>query len=104
MPWLVQLALISIALPLVTMSAMAAVAGAVWLKHRAPIRDRRRSGSARLAVPASCRSEPRSLIISAIVQITLPSGVALAIVAVLAVLALLWLRQVIHVGLLEEAL
>ena len=44
------------------------------------------------------------LVVSAVVQITLPSGVALAIIAVLAVLALLWLRQVIHVGLLEEAL
>ena len=44
------------------------------------------------------------LIVSALVQITLPSGAALAIVAVLAVIALLWLRQVIHVGLLEEAL
>ena len=102
-PWLVQLALISIGLPIVTMSAMSAVAGAVWLKRRAPIRDRRalgRLGSLYLVVPLGAGF----LIVSAIVQITLPSGVALAIVAVLAVLGLLWLRQVIHLGLLEEAL
>ncbi len=102
-PWLVQLAIIAIALPLVTMAAMAATAGVVWLKFRAPIRDRSafgRLGSLFLAVPLGCAF----LVIPALVQLTLPSGVSLAIIAVLAVLALLWLRQVIHVGLLEEAL
>jgi ribosomal protein L32 len=102
-PWLVQLALIAIALPIVTMSAMAAVAGAVWLSYRAPIRDRRalgRLGSLFLVVPLGATL----LIVSALVQILLPSGAALVIVAVLAVIGLLWLRQVIHVGLLEEAL
>jgi hypothetical protein len=102
-PWLVQLAIIAIALPLVTMAAMAATAGVVWLKFRAPIRDRSafgRLGSLFLAVPLGCAF----LVIPALVQLTLPSGVSLAIIAALAVLALLWLRQVIHVGLLEEAL
>jgi hypothetical protein len=102
-PWLVQLAIIAVALPLVTMASMAATAGVVWLKFRAPIRDRSafgRLGSLFVAVPLGCAF----LLIAALVQITLPSGVSLAIIAVLAVLALLWLRQVIHVGLLEEAL
>ncbi len=102
-PWLVQLALIAIALPLVSLASMAATAGAVWLKLRAPIRDRSalgRLGSPYVAIPLG----GLLLVISAVVQITLPSGLALAIVAALAVLALLWLRQVIHVGLLEEAL
>jgi ribosomal protein L32 len=102
-PWIVQLAIIAIALPLVTMAAMAASAGVVWLRVRAPIRDRSalgRLGSLYLALPLGAAF----LVISAVVQITLPSGAALAIIAVLAVGALLWLRQVIHVGLLEEAL
>ncbi|HUO72046.1 MAG TPA: zinc ribbon domain-containing protein [Solirubrobacteraceae bacterium] len=102
-PWLVQLAIIAIALPLVTMASMAASAGVVWLRVRAPIRDRSalgRLGSLYLALPVGAAF----LVVSAVVQITLPSGVALAIIAVLAVLALLWLRQVIHLGLLEEAL
>jgi hypothetical protein len=102
-PGLVQLAVIAIALPLVTMAAMAATAGAVWLKVRAPIRDRSalgRLGSPYIAFPLGAAL----LVVSAVVQITLPSGLALAIIAALAVLALLWLRQVIHVGLLEEAL
>jgi hypothetical protein len=75
----------------------------VWLKFRAPIRDRSalgRLGSLFVAVPLGCAF----LVIAALVQVTLPSGISLAIIAALAVLALLWLRQVIHVGLLEEAL
>jgi len=102
-PWLVQLAMIAVALPLVTMASMAATAGAIWLKVRAPIRDRSalgRLGSLYLVVPLGAAT----LIVSAIVQITVVSGMALAIIAVMAVLALMWLRQVIHVGLLEEAL
>ncbi len=102
-PWLVQLAIIAIALPLVTMAAMAATAGVIWLKVRAPLRDRSALGrlsSPFLAVPLGAAL----VVVAAIVQITVVSGLALAIIAVLAVLALLWLRQVIHVGLLEEAL
>lgn len=102
-PWLVQLGVIAVALPLVTMSAMAAVAGALWLKVRAPIRDRSalgRLGSLYLVVPLGAIL----LIAPAVVQISLPRGLALAIIAALALLGLLWLRQVIHVGLLEEAL
>ena len=102
-PWLVQLAVIAIALPLATMAAMGASAGAVWLKLRAPIRDRQalgRLGSLYVAIPAGAAF----LVVTAVVQITAASGLALAIITLLAVLALLWLRQVIHVGLLEEAL
>jgi ribosomal protein L32 len=102
-PWLVQLAIIAIAVPLVTMAAMSATAGALWLKIRAPIRDRSalgRLGSPYVAVPLGAVL----LVLAAIVQLTVASGLALAIIAVLAIVALLWLRQVIHVGLLEEAL
>jgi ribosomal protein L32 len=102
-PWLVQLAIIAIALPILTMATMGAIVGAVWLKVRAPIRDRRalgRLGSPFVAVPLGAVL----LVLAAIVQLTVASGLALAIIAGLAVLALLWLRQVIHVGLLEEAL
>jgi ribosomal protein L32 len=102
-PWLVQLALIAVALPVLTMASMGAAAGSIWLKLRAPIRDRRalgRLGSPYLALPLAAVL----LVAAAVVQLTLPAGVALAIVAVLAIVALVWLRQVIHVGLLEEAL
>jgi ribosomal protein L32 len=102
-PWLVQLAIVAIALPLLTMAAMGAAAGAVWLKFRAPIRDRRALG--RLGSPYLALALGAFLVVvSAVVQITAESGLALAVIAALAALALVWLRQVIHVGLLEEAL
>lgn len=102
-PWLVQLAIIALALPIMMMAAMGATAGVVWLKLRAPIRDR--SALGRLGSPFVAGPLPLIMFVaSAIVQLTLPSGVALVIIAVIAVVALLWLRQVIHVGLLEEAL
>ncbi|MBV9819122.1 MAG: hypothetical protein JOZ07_12345 [Solirubrobacterales bacterium] len=102
-PWLVQLALIAVALPLVTIAAMAAAAGAVWLKYRAPIRDRSalgRLGRPPIAMPLAAAM----VVVAALVQLQLASGIALLVIAVLAGFGLLWLRQVIHVGLLEEAL
>ena len=102
-PWLVQLAIIAIGLPLVAMTTMAATAGSVWLRFRAPIRDRRalgRLGSVYLAAPLAAAF----FVAAAVVQLTVAPGVALAIIAALAVVGLLWLRQVLHVGLLEGAL
>lgn len=102
-PWLVQLAIIAVALPLVTIGSMAAAAGALWLKYRAPIRDRSalgRLGRPPLAVPLAVVM----LVVVALVQLETSPGVALVIIAIIAALGMMWLRQVIHVGLLEEAL
>ncbi|MGI8712824.1 MAG: hypothetical protein ACR2NR_06520 [Solirubrobacteraceae bacterium] len=103
LPWLVQLAILAIALPLVTIATMAAGAGALWLKYRAPIRDRSalgRLGRPALALPLSVAA----LIVAALVQLETAPGVALVLIAIIAALGMMWLRQVIHVGLLEEAL
>jgi ribosomal protein L32 len=102
-PWLVQLALIAVAVPLVTIGVMAAAAGALWLKYRAPIRDRSalgRLGRPPVALPLAVIT----LVVAALVQLKTAPGVALVIIAILGGLSMLWLRQVIHVGLLEEAL
>jgi ribosomal protein L32 len=102
-PWLVQLAIIAIALPLVTIGAMSAAAAALWLKYRAPIRDRSalgRLGRPGLAIPLGVAA----LILAALVQLETAPGIALILMGAIAALGMLWLRQVIHVGLLEEAL
>jgi hypothetical protein len=102
-PWLVQLAIITVALPLVTIAATSAAAGALWLKYRAPIRDRSalgRLGRPALALPLGVLA----LILAALVQLETAPGIALILMGVIAALGMLWLRQVIHVGLLEEAL
>jgi hypothetical protein len=102
-PWLAKLATIAIAVPLLTMAVMAAASGALWLRYRAPVRDRRalgRFGRPELAIPLAIAF----LVAASIVQIKLSIYLSLAVVVVLALGGLVWLRQVIHVGLLEEAL
>jgi RsiW-degrading membrane proteinase PrsW (M82 family) len=103
LPWLIKLGTIAVALPVTTMAVMGAASGAVWLRYRAPRHDRRalgRLGDPRFAIPPAVGI----LILASIIQIVLPIGAALLVVAALAVVALLWLRLVIHVGLLEAAL
>jgi hypothetical protein len=102
-PWLVKLGTIAVALPVLTMAVMGAAAGALWLRYRAPIRDRSalgRLGRPLIAVPVAMVA----MVLAAIVQLVLPIGLALILIGLMAVIALLWLRQVVHVGLLEEAL
>jgi hypothetical protein len=102
-PWLVQLAIIAVALPVATIAALASVAGALWLTYRAPVRDRSalgRLGSPPLAVALGTVV----VVLASLVQVVCAPGVAVALIALLGAGGLLWLRQVIHVGLLEEAL
>jgi hypothetical protein len=102
-PWLVKLATIAVALPVLTMAVMGAAAGALWLRYRTPVRDRSalgRLGRPMLAVPLAIAM----VVVAALLQVVLPIGLALVLITVLAVLGLMWLRQVVHVGLLQEAL
>jgi len=103
LPWLARLMSIAVALPLLTMTVMGAATGALWLRYRAPIRDRSalgRLGKPAIAIPAAAVL----LIAGALAQAALPVGVALVILAALAVVGILWLRRAVHVGLIEEAL
>jgi hypothetical protein len=102
-PWLAKLATIAIALPVLTMAVMGAASGALWLRYRTPVRDRSalgRLGRPPVAVPLAVAM----IVAAAVAQVLLPIGVALVVIAALAVLGLMWLRQVVHVGLLQEAL
>jgi hypothetical protein len=102
-PWLVKLATIAVALPVLTMAVMGAASGALWLRYRTPVRDRSalgRLGRPLLAVPLAIAM----VVLAAVLQVWLPIGSALVLIAVLAVLGLVWLRMVVHVGLLQEAL
>lgn len=103
LPWLERLMSIAVALPVLTMTVMGAATGALWLRYRAPIRDRSalgRLGKPAFAIPVAAVM----LVAAAIVQAALPVGAALVILAALAVVGILWLRRVVHVGLIEEAL
>lgn len=101
-PWLVQLTMAAIAVPILTTSVMGATAGALWLRYRAPVRDRIALGLLGRPLVAVAVAAA-TLVVSSLALALLPGGLALALLIALDALALVWLRQVIHIGLLEES-
>jgi hypothetical protein len=101
-PWLARLVAVAIATPVLTMSATALVGAALWLRYRAPIKDRRALGA--LGHPAV--AIPTAIVAvaaGAVAETFMPAGAWLAWLVALDLLALVLLRRVLHVGLLEEA-
>lgn len=100
--WLGRLATIAVAIPVLEMAAVAAVAGAFWLRYRAPVRDRDSLGL--LGNPwVAFAAAAALLIVGFSLQTVMGTGWWLVCLLALDALALLWLRRVIHLGLLEEA-
>lgn len=101
--WVARLLTHGVALPLVAAGAVGAACGAFWLRYRAPLRDRQRLGW--LGQPAVALLAGATLLVVAQLAMLLTREIpALLVVAALASLALLWLRLVIHVGLIQESL
>jgi len=92
-----------VALPLVTAGAVGAICGALWLRYQAPVRDRTRLGP--LGAPVVAFLAGASLFVAAtLALLLLREIVALVVVTALALVALIWLRMVIHLGLLQESM
>jgi hypothetical protein len=102
LPWIVRLLSLGVATPLIAAGVIGATAGAFWLQYRAPLRDRHRLGLVGQPVVAVFVAFA-FLIASALGGQVLPFLPALLWQTLLAVLALIWLRAVIHLGLLQEA-
>ena len=101
-PWVIRLLELSIAAPVLAACVMGAVGAAFWLRYRSPVRDRDALGVlgnpyVALLVAAAV------LIVAALGQLLLPDLLGLVLYIVLDVAALLWLRRVLHLGLLQEA-
>lgn len=101
--WVARLLTHGVALPLVAAGAVGATAGAFWLRYRAPVRDRARLGW--LGSPLVAALAGAALLVAAALAMLLTREVvALVIVTLLAVVAMLWLRALIHIGLIQESL
>jgi hypothetical protein len=101
-PWLYRLGAQAIATPLLLAGAVGGATGALWLRYRAPVRDRHALGP--LGHPAVALGLAGSMIVAAgLARSLLTLGLALFVLAALDVAALTWLRAVIHLGLLEES-
>ena len=101
-PWVARLLELAVALPLMSAGVVGAVAGAFWLRYRAPVRDRRALGA--LSHPLLAVGLAAAFFVgAALTQLFLPAIVTLVVLFALAAAALVWLRRVLHVGLLQEA-
>ncbi len=101
-PWALRLLSLGIMVPILGACAIGAAAGALWLRYRAPVRDRNVLGP--LGHPAFATPLAAGLIVGgALIQLYTDTWLELLLLALDALLALLWLRRMIHLGLLQEA-
>lgn len=102
LPMIARLATISVTIPVLEMAVIGSIGGALWLRFRAPVRDRAALGV--LGNPLVAFVAGAVLIaLGFSLEPLMAVGWWLVCLAVLDVIALLWLRRVIHLGLLEES-
>jgi hypothetical protein len=100
--WLVQLLTLGVAQPILSAAVAAIVAGTIWLRVRAPVRDRAALG--RMGDPVVAVLLGAAFLAAAGLGRTLLGPLpALGWLVVLAALALIWMRLLIHLGLMQEA-
>jgi hypothetical protein len=99
-PWTLSVLTLGVAVPVLAAAAIGAASGALWLHQRAPAGDGlhlRVLGQPVLALALAALA----LVGSALIQLYLNRWAALAALVVLDIGALIWLRLLIHVGLVE---
>src|SRR3954453_8864288 len=101
LPWVIQLISLGVLQPVIAAGAIGATAAAFWLRYRAPITDRKALGYVGVPIIALVLA---AVLLSAagLAKAALPLVPATAVLALLAALALLWLRAALHPGLLQE--
>ena len=102
LPWLVRLATLGIAEPILLAATVGSVCAAFWLRYRAPVKDHRALGW--LGVPGIAILAGLALLAAtSAARVTLDLFGGLLATTIAAAIGLLWLRATIHLGLLEEA-
>lgn len=102
LPWVVQLLSLGVLQPVIAAGAIGALAAALWLRYRAPVTDRHALGL--VGQPIVALLGAAALLVAAGLAKTLLTLIPQTLVlAVIAVIALLWLRRALHLGLLQES-
>ncbi len=102
LPWVVQLLSLGLLQPVIAAGTVGATAAAFWLRYRSPVNDRNALGP--LGVPALAVAAAALLLVAAgLAKTLLPLIPATFVLALIAALALLWLRTTLHLGLQQES-
>jgi hypothetical protein len=101
-PWVLRLLTLGVVVPVLTAAVIGATTGALWLRWRAPARDREALGLA--GTPAVAILAAVGVLVGAgLTELYLSRLLTLGVLSTAALLALVALRRVVHLGLLEEA-
>jgi hypothetical protein len=102
LPWVVQMLSLGVLQPVIAAGAIGALAAALWLRYRAPVTDRHALGL--VGRPLFAVLFAAALLVAAGLAKTLLTLIPQTLVlAVVAIVALLWLRRALHLGLLQES-
>jgi hypothetical protein len=101
-PWVLRLVSLGVVVPVLAAGTVGAAAGVLWLRYRAPVRDRKVLGP--LGHPAVAIPLAAALIVgAALIQLYTDTWLELFLLVLDGLIAILWLRQLIHLGLMQEA-
>jgi len=93
---------VAVAAPVLGAAAVGAAVAALWLRFRARVRGGRGLGA--VGRPEAAVAAAAALVVAgSLGQLLLPKFLALLVYVLLDAVALVWLRQVLHLGLMEEA-
>jgi hypothetical protein len=102
-PWVIRLLELAVLAPILFAAAVGGAVAAWWLEYRAPARHRHALGMLGRP-PLATLAAIVALVVASLGQLLLPDWAALVVYVVLTAVALVWLRRVLHLGLLQESL
>ena len=102
LPWVIQLISLGILQPVIAAGSIGAVTAAFWLRYRAPEGDRNAMGVLGVA-PIALLCGLALIVAAGLAKSALTLVPATVVLALLAAIALLWLRRALHLGLQQES-
>ena len=102
LPWIVQLLSLGVLQPVIAAGTIGALGAAVWLRYRSPIVDRSALGAVGNPIVAGLAALAL-LVVAGLTKTILTLVPATLVLAMIAAIALLWLRVALHLGLLQES-
>jgi RsiW-degrading membrane proteinase PrsW (M82 family) len=102
-PWVFRMLSLGVLIPVLWSCSVGIVGAALWLRYRAPVRDRAALGPVGRPVLAVIVAAVL-LVTASVLQLQLRPGWSFAALLPVDLVALILLRRAIHLGLLEESL